>query len=86
MNNADEALLILLAVVLAILILLLIWAMVYVLKVLRGIKRVVADAEKLVDSAEVVGEAFRSASGPIALFKLINNLGKIVSKQRGGKK
>lgn len=83
MNQADEVLIIILAIVLAVFLLLLIWALVYAVQIMRNVKHIVSSAEKLVDSAETVGEAFKNVSGPIALLRLINNLGKIVKKQRG---
>lgn len=85
MNQADEILLIVLAVVLVVFLLMLIWGLAYVLKVLKALKRITSDAEKLMDSAETVGEVFKNASGPIALIKVINNLHKVVTKQRRAK-
>lgn len=84
MNTADEILLILLAVVLVIFIILLIWATVYLLKILKSAKRVMTDAEKIVDSAETVSEVFKNASGPVALVRLVRTLTKVVNKQKKG--
>lgn len=82
MSNADEILLIVLSVVLIILLLLLIWALVYLVQFLKSAKRIALGAEKVVDSAETVASVFKNVSGPVAAFKAINSIGKMLVGQK----
>jgi hypothetical protein len=84
MNNADEILLIILSSVLIILLLLIIWGLVYLVQFLKKAKQIATSAEKVVNSAETVAGAFKNVSGPIALFRLVNNLGKMVVGHKEG--
>jgi hypothetical protein len=51
----------------------------------KQVKRVVAKAEEVIDTAEAAAEAVRHASGPMAALKLIKNIVTIVNKYQKGK-
>lgn len=56
-----------------------------VLKVVKSIQRMTDKAENIIANVEHVGETFKNAAGPMALFKVINNVAKVVS-DHGGKR
>lgn len=86
MDTAAEILVIIVSAVLSVLLILLIIASVYGIRLMHNIKRVIDKAEKVVDSAEVVGEVFKNVSGPLAFAKLMKNIIHIVQRKSGKSK
>jgi len=84
MNTAEQILVIITSAVLILFLLLAIAATIYLIKLVRNIRRVVAKAEDVVDSAEAVAEAFKNVGenvgGPLAAFKLVRNIVELVNK------
>ena len=57
-------------------------ATIYIIKVVKAIRRVAAKAEDVMDSAEAVADAFRNVDGKLAAFKMLKNIIELVSKQK----
>lgn len=74
MNTAANILLIIVSSVLSLFLILTIIALVKFIQVLHSLKHIAAQAEKLADSAEAVGEFFRKSAGPMALGRLVSNV------------
>jgi len=80
MDQAESILVIITSSVLILFLLLSIVAAIYVIKMVKQVKRVVAKAEEVIDTAEAAAEAVRHASGPMAALKLIKNIVTLVNK------
>lgn len=80
MNTAESILVIITSSVLALFLLVAIIATIYAIKVVKQVRRVVAKAEEVVDTAEAAAEAVRQANGPLAMFKLVKNIVTLVNK------
>jgi Na+-transporting methylmalonyl-CoA/oxaloacetate decarboxylase gamma subunit len=85
-NSAASILVIINSVLLALFLILLIIATIFVLKLVKSVKRIAIKAEEVVDSAEAVTEAFKNVSGPMGALKLIKNIMEMVSETKKGKK
>ena len=81
MTTYDQVLLTVLAVLLSLYFLLSVVAVAMGIKLLSSVKRVVEKAEDVVDSVEEAAEVFKQASGPLAVFKVINNIIKLSQKK-----
>jgi hypothetical protein len=57
-----------------------------IVRLVSALKRIVARAENVVDSAEAVTQAFKNVSGPMGALKLVKNLVELVSDYKKGKK
>jgi len=55
---------------------------VMVAKLIQSVRRIVDQAEKVVETAGEAAEMMRNASGPLALFKVVRNMVKAVDKTR----
>ena len=82
MQNAESILVIIVSTVLALFLLTAIIVLVLIAKLVQAIRRLVARAEDLVETAGEAAEMLRDASGPLALFKLVRNIMKAVDKAR----
>lgn len=80
MNTSEQILVVILSTALAVLLVLAIALTVLVIKLVKTISRISEKAEHIVENVEHVGDTFRNAAGPLALFKVINNLVHVVSK------
>lgn len=85
MNTASEVLLIIVSAILAIFLLVLIAAIIYVVKILRQVKRITDRAETVAGSVEAAATAFGRTAGPLAVLKIIAKLVKQSNKSRKGK-
>jgi len=85
MNTSEQILVVVLAVVLAILLVLSIAIAIMVLRLLKSINRITQKAEHLIESAEHVSDVFRNAAGPLAVFRVVQNIADLVSKHKSGK-
>ncbi len=74
MSTTDTVLLIILDVLIGLFFLLSSVAVLYVIKVLKSVQRVVVKAENVVESVESAADVLKGASGKLAVFKLIKNI------------
>lgn len=87
MDASYNILVIVLSVMLAIFLLLSIIIAVQVVRLLKAINRIAEKAEKVVESAESVGRIFRTASGPLAAARVVQNIVESVTQHnKRGKK
>lgn len=49
-------------------------------RILQDVRRITQKAERVIDSAESVGEIFRQATGPFFIVKLLRNIVKSAKK------
>lgn len=80
METSQEILVIILSTALAVLLVLAIVIAALVIKLLQTIKRITDKAEHVIETAEQVGEAFSSATGSLALFRVVRNVADMVAK------
>ena len=74
MNTAAEVLLIIVSAVLAIFLLVFIAALIYVIKILKSVKRITLRAENAADSMEAAAATFERAASPLTVLKVIGNI------------
>ena len=80
MTTTEKTLLVILAAALALLLVLAIVAVVLVIRVLKSVNRVTARAEKILDSAENVGQIFKQTAEQMTFIRLIRNVAEMVSR------
>ncbi len=80
MDTTEKILLIILASALALFLILAIVSIVLVIKMLKSINRITDKAEKFVDSAEAVGQIFKSTAEQMTFLRLIRNVAELVGK------
>jgi len=85
MDTAFKILVIIVSSVLTIFIICAIVASIKIIQLIRSLKRISEKAEKIVDSAEAVGEFFHRSAGPVALGKFISNITETVLKHKRSK-
>jgi hypothetical protein len=60
--------------------------LIFVLKLIKQVKRVVAKAEDAIDSVEAATETIKNigvnASGPLAVFKVVKNIVDLVNRRK----
>ena len=82
LTTVQQILLIILTSALAILLILSIIATVIVIKLLKTIRQITDKAEKVVQSAEAVGDVFKNAAGPVGLLHVLQNLVRMIMKEK----
>lgn len=82
MQNAESILVIIVSAVLALFLLAAIIVLVLIAKLIQSLRRIINDAERVVETAGEAAEMLRNASGPLALFKVVRNIMKAVDKVR----
>lgn len=85
MNTTFDILVIVLSSLLGIFLILSIIALVWILKIVSNIRKIVAKGEQVVDSAEAAAEMFKKAAGPLGALKSITNLVEVVAKHKRAK-
>ena len=80
MDEAFKVLVIIVSSVLSVFLLVGIIAGIFVVKVLRDIRRITAKAERVIESAESVGDVFRHVSGPLGILKVLRSIMKATKK------
>lgn len=81
MTTTETTLVIILVVLLSLFFTLCIAAMVLVVQLLKGVKRVVAKAETTIDTVEsTASEILQDTQGRLAIFKLIRNIIKLTTR------
>ncbi len=85
-SNADQALLIILCVFLVMFLLLSIIALIWILQILSGLKKIIKSAELLARETENSVMSFFEKSGPaLSLVRLVSNMTEVVLKNKKGK-
>jgi len=82
MDTASQALLIIVSTVLSIFLLASIIALVYIVKILKQVRRITAHAENVAESVEAAANTFEKAASPVAVLKIIGNIVDQASKMR----
>ncbi|MDB5166731.1 MAG: hypothetical protein JWM37_803 [Candidatus Saccharibacteria bacterium] len=80
MDTATQILVIIVSVLLSMVLIVTIVVLVLIAKLVKEIKRVVAKAENIAESASHLTEIVRDASGPLAIVKVVRNIIKAVKK------
>jgi hypothetical protein len=80
MDTSQDILVIILSTTLAILLVLSIAIAVMVIMLLQTLKRLTDKAERVIETAEHVGEAFSNATGSMALFKVVRNVAEFAAR------
>lgn len=78
MADAESILVIIVSATLTVFLLVLIAMIALTIRILLSVKRLVRQAEHVVDTAEEVAEAFKDASGPVSLARSIRRIVKTV--------
>ncbi len=74
MNTSEQILVIALGIMLAIFLLLSILVLAQALKLITNLRHISEKVEKVVDSAEAVGDVLRSSTNPIGLFRFVRSV------------
>lgn len=82
MHTAEEILVIIVSAALSLFLLAAIVVLVLIAKLVRTLRRVIEQAERVVETAGDAAEVLRNVSGPLAVFKIIRNVLKAVEKAR----
>lgn len=80
MEDAAAILVIITSTVLCIFLILSIVLVVYLVKLVKSLRRISDKAEDLIDSAEAVTDAVMNVKGPIALLKMLQNIVSMVNE------
>lgn len=87
LSTAQEVLVIILSTALAIFLVMAIVVAAMVIRLLATLRLIADKAERLVESAEAVGNVFRTAAGPLGIFRFLHGLTDMArSKQDNDKK
>lgn len=78
LSTSQQILVIFLSTALAVLLVLAIAVAIAVLKLVKTLREIAAKAEKVVESAEAVGEVFKKAAGPLGLLRFLANMVEMV--------
>lgn len=87
-NTGIEVLVVIISAILGLFLLAGIVALVYIIKVLRAIRRLTQTAERVADKAENVTEFFRDVRGPLSIARVLKNVVDSVQRHqaKSGKK
>lgn len=86
LTTAQQILVVVLAAALAVFLVLAIVVLVLIIRLVATLKMVAQKAEKLVESAEAVGEVFKKAAGPVGVLRFARGLFEMVSKHKQSKR
>jgi len=82
MNTAAELLVIIVSVVLSLFLLVSLVLVVYIIKLVKDLRAVVAHAEKVIISAESIGNIFRKSTGPVSVLNFIRTVAQTVAEHK----
>lgn len=82
MNTASEILVIIVSVILSIFLLVSIILVVYITKLVKDLRAVAAHAEKVITSAESIGDVFRKSAGPVSLLNFARTVMQTVAEHK----
>lgn len=86
MENAAEILLIIVSSVLAVFLLIAIAAGIYILSLLRQLRRVVKTAENVALNVEAAAKSFERSAGPLSAIRAIGSIIEQLTKAKKGKR
>lgn len=86
LDTTQQILVIILASALALLLVLAIVVVVLVIRLLQKLKLIVTKAEKLVDTAESVGDMLKKTTGTVGLFRFVQSVVGMVQQQKRNNK
>lgn len=58
---------------------------VLVIRLLQTLRLITAKAEKVIESAEAVGQVFKNASGPVGVFRFVKSVVDMAQQKRNNK-
>lgn len=82
MEDAATILVIITSSLLAIILVLGIVLAVFLIKLVKSIRQIVARGEEFIDSAEAAAETIKSVSGPLSMIKLVHNIISMVNDHK----
>ena len=86
MSTVDSVFLIITACAISLFFLLGAVALVFVIKLIKSVKRAVAKAESAIDSVEAATETIKNigvnASGPLAVYKVVKNIVNLMNRRK----
>jgi uncharacterized protein YoxC len=82
MSTTDTVLLIVLTSILSLFFLLACVAVIFVIKLISSVKKVVEHAESLIDSVEAAAEVFKGAGDKMNVLKLVKNIFELVQRKK----
>jgi hypothetical protein len=82
LSTTQQILLVILSSALAIFLILSIVVVVMVIRILKKVRIIVDKAEKIIESAEAVGEVFKKTATPVGILHLVQNIVGMVSNKR----
>lgn len=82
MSTAAEILVIIVSVVLSLFLIASVVFVIYLLKLIKEVRVVVAHAEKVVASAESIGDVIRKSAGPVSLINLARTVMQTVAEHK----
>jgi hypothetical protein len=82
MQNAESILVIIVSSLLSIVLVMSIIMLVFGIKLVKAVRKVVVKAEHVIDSAEAATDVLKNAGGPLAMLKIIRNIVSTVDKFR----
>lgn len=85
LNTAQQFLVIVLSATLAIFLVLAIVAIIFIIRVLSALRRVAERAEKVVQSAEAVGDMIKNVTGPASIMRFARTILETVSSHKQAK-
>jgi hypothetical protein len=86
LSTTQQILLVILGSALAVFLVLAIVVIILVIRLLATIKLITTKAEKLIESAEAVGQVFKKASGPVGIFNVIKGAFDMVQQHKRSNK
>ncbi|HSX07837.1 MAG TPA: hypothetical protein VLG11_02995 [Candidatus Saccharimonadales bacterium] len=86
MDTTEKIIMIILAAALALFLILAIVSVILVIRVLKSVNRVTQKAERLVDSAETVGQIFKQTAEQMSFVRLLRNVADMVGQRHREKK
>ncbi|MBX4201396.1 hypothetical protein KW803_00670 [Candidatus Saccharibacteria bacterium] len=81
-DNASEILLIVVSTTLSIFLIVGIIALIYIVKILKQVRRITDKAENVADSVEAAATTFEKAASPLAIVKIIGGIVDQATKTR----
>ena len=85
LSTTQQVLLVILGSALAVFVVLAIVVTVLVIRLLVTVRLITAKAERLIESAEAVGQVFKKASGPVGIFNVLKGAFDMVQQHKRNK-
>lgn len=74
MDSSTHILVVFLSTALTLFLLLAIVAVAQIIRLVRTVQRIAQKAERIIETAEHVGEVFRNVSGPLGALQIVKNI------------